>query len=576
MPTNNFDNITGSLDGKVPVHDANGRWTQWSLAEIFNGTVGQNRYIPKLRDWVVDIDLAKYWRVTATDPTTGISTLSPIIIQSNVDFGPYDQLLGVGPGTQSDTYRCYIDQSVLPHTLAVDARLMVGGSMTNKAKIFKGSDLNGTGEVVSGYFDQMGTLLTQDILLELATLPPNNQLVDLGAGLMTAGANLAIRVVPVCYTTHNLADNELVTIVFYSDTGTVVSKRQLMIENTAFIRNTELGQRQVVGISLESPFLSNTEPKLLQYPLNVPVNGLSMIGVVHYNSGPPLRLPVDGTKFSVWGLERFVSTIVGQKFDLVLNYRLSPGETMVGGNNSGNGSFFSESYSAQTINADGSFTNKLFGYPVWIDGVNGYRMEWFLYSLERAAVFRVTPYVRFNPNTPAFNPTAYGVQQTLSLSLTLKDANGSLPAYVHTQAVTVTLLAAGTARSTNWKIGYTPSQNPMYGIGVFASSTFVNQNLWKLKIDSGFATQAEWLTNLYYRTLPLTDETKETAPPVPNFFKIVIGTNETEYPISQWNTEQIYNTAIPNNGTVFIKFFLRLADNDIQLAVAGMPIYQSN
>lgn len=552
------DGITGS-DGQTPIYDPDGLWKTWSINEIYFGLQGEKRYVPKADDHVIDPSTNVLRQVVSIDPTTLIPTLKPVTLGTEGEFGDTDVLLGVGPGTQSDTYRVYINQSVIPHQLAVDARLKVAGSMVASCKIFRGSLLTGTAEVVSAFYDQSGNLLGQSIPLEL----------------VASTGNVSIRTVPVCYTSFDLPDGEIVTAVFYSDTGHVVSKRQLLVENTGFIRSTDVGVKYITGISLESPFLSSSDPLLIQYPLNVPLNGLSLIGIVTYSDGTTLRMPVDGTKFEIFGFVNFVSTIIGQKFNLVLKYSLSSDELVYGATIS-NDKFITQTYKAVTTQAEGAFTVKIFGYPVWIDAVNGYRMQWYMYNLDRDVVYNITPYVQFNDATRIFDPTAYGIIQNLSVSVNLKDVNGAFTSYIHTQSISITLVAPGTTRTTNWTIGFDPGQNPQYGVNNAAKTTFVNSNLMKVKVDCEASTLNDWLQRLYFRTKPLSDPAREIAPPTPDFFKFVLGNTEVEFPVSQWNQEQIINTVLPNSSTLFIKFFKRTADSDLELAVCGIPVYQQN
>jgi hypothetical protein len=200
-------------------------------------------------------------------------------------------------------------------------------------------------------------------------------------------------------------------------------------------------------------------------------------------------------------------------------------------------------------------------------------MEWFMYNLERNVVHNVTAYVKFTTNTALFDPTGYGFTQHLSVWLNLKDVNGSYMSYVHVQTIDISLLATGANRTANWTVGFAPGQNPQYGAGNYASLVVVNQNLRKISFGCGAATLDAWLARWYYRTLPLSDANKEIIAPAPNFFSIIVGSEEIEYPISQWNTQQIISGALYNSGTLFIKFFKRNSETDLQLAIAGIPIY---
>lgn len=302
-------------DNVVPVYNPNARWCVWAKHELYMGGVGAKRYVPKVKDLVIDQDFWIWYEVIAIDPVTYVAVLREIDTRNTGgELTEMDILLGVGPGTQSDTYRIYIDQSVTPHTLAVDARLRVSGTMTHSCKIFKGADLTSEANVISKLYDASWNFLGTQIPLELVEMD----------------GNLSTKVVPVCYTSENLADGELVTAVFYSDEGHVVSKRQLLVENTAFIREVDTSVKYITGISLKSPFISDTDPQLIQYPINVPLSGLYLTGVVHYSDGSAAELPVDGTKFHIFGFDNFVSTIIGQKLELVLKYTLSPDEVCYG------------------------------------------------------------------------------------------------------------------------------------------------------------------------------------------------------------------------------------------------------
>lgn len=558
--TTTAPSVTGT-DGVVPLYQPDARWTIWALADIYTGTTGQGKYIPNVNDYVIDYATDERYIVTDLDITTLIPVLKPIPTTQVATLSDIDVLLGVGPGTQSDTYRVYIDQSVIPHTLAVDARLKVNGSLVTTAKIFQGSELSSNEQVISAFYDQNGIMLGQSIPLETVQVPN--------------GVNYAVKSVPVCYTTQDLVDGEIVTIVFYSTDGHVVSKRQLLVENTAFIPTSDSGVKYVTDITLESPFLSSADQTLLQYPINIPVAGLNLMGRVHYSDGSSVLMPVDGTKFAIYGLNNYVASIVGQTIPLVLRYNLSPGEVAYGASVASQ-KFLTANYKATTLTEDGAYSVKLFGFPVWIDAVNGYRLEWWLYNLDRQTVFHVTPYVKINDNTAGFNPTAYGIVQNLSVSVNLNDVSPTYASYIHTQTVTFTLIQAGNLTGTNWTVGFSPGQNPPFGFNNFASTTFVNQNLTTVNLGMNASTQSDWLNRIYALTQPLYDPQKETAAPTPDTFAIVTDNNTYEFPITDWNTTLSLSETITPFSTMFIRFYQRTVDNDLQLAIAGLPVYQTN
>lgn len=561
-PVIDTSGIVGT-DGYTPIYDPNAGWKMWRKADIYTGSVGQNRFVPKVGDAVLDMTLFIHYEVESIDPGTCIATLRELHeVLSDGSLSSDDILLGVGPGTQSDTYRIYLDKSVTPYTLAVDARLSVAGSMCATCKIFKGADLTDQGNIVSNFYDNSGNLLGTSIPLEIVATS-------------TTILNHTIKTVPVCYTMQEMADGEVVTAVFYSAAGKVVSKRQLLVENTSFIRQANQGVRYVTGISLECPFLSNTDPRVIKLPINVLLEGLNMIGVVSYSDGSVVRMPVNGSsRFTVMGLDHFVATVVGQQAPIVLKYELSTNEAAYGVN-VGEDRFITESYRIITQVKEGSYDVKLYGYPVWLNPVDGYSLRWFLYNGDRQLTYEVTGLVEWSSNSPAFQPLLYGTNQRLTVAIDLQRVNGLYNNYRHVQTIEIVLFNQGTERTTNWTIAFESGQTPPYGENNRADLTFVNSNFWKLKVDSGYTTQAEWLDHLYTRSKPLIDPAREPAALVPTHFRIRYGNLDYEFNISQWNAEAVVANGLSNNGTVFIEWIRRTPDTDLQLSISAMPIYQT-
>ncbi len=548
-------------DNVSPIYNADRRWQIWNMDEIYLGDVASNKYVPKINDVVFEIIGTKITKYIVED--ISLTTLIPKFREEDVvnptnNLTNDDILYGVGPGTQSDTYRVYIDKSVIPYRLDVDHRLMVAGTMCRWAKIFKGALLSDSGNVISRMYDSSGNLLSENIPLELAA----NHLLD----------NKTIKIVTPCYTNVDLLDGELVTAVFYDDAGFVVSKRQLLVENTSFIRAVDAAAKYIIGISLKSPFISPNNYKVIAYPINVPLNGLNLIGVVNYSNGEVVEYPVDGSKFSIFGFDQYVATLPDQKIKVVLKYSLGPTEYNYV-STVGSEKHISETYEAYTLMADGSYNIKLFGYPVWVDSVNGYALEWFMYNLNRNIRYNVTPYVTINPIYGSFNPIKYGTVQKLNVSLNIRNADASYKNYIHVQTIDIVLNKQGTERLDNWCVGYSPDQVPKYGLGVYAKALFRNTNDWLLRIDSAIPTFDVWLEKLYYKTLPLLDSYHDELPPMPTHFSLIVNGAYKEFPMSSWNKDLLLDGTFTNNSTLFVQFFIRTSTNDLQLAVAGIPLY---
>ncbi len=553
MASNNLG-VAGT-DGIVPIYDPNRRWTIWSRDEIFEGGIGQGKYIPNLKDYVVEPDTYTTYIVEFLDQVTLLPTLREIKPASlDFSFSQSDVLFGVGPGTQADTYRIYIDNSVTPHILSVDTRLKIAGSLSNYAKIFKGTDTSTQGIVISKVYDNNNNFISENIPLELVAIDSH--------------INYSIKIISVAHTDIDMLDGELVTAVIYNDQGNVVSKRQLLVENTAFIRDINTAQKFITQISLDSAFISPSIDNTLEFPLNIPVNALNMIGVVQYSDGTTLRLPVDGTKFSIYGLDQYISSIVGQKVDLVLNYSLSTNETAVGAI-SNDGNHITENYSLVTTNPNNSYAVKLFGYPIWINNNIGYEIKWFLLNLDRNVWYDVTSNVTFSSNTGPFNPLLYGFVQNKTVQVNLAEVNGTFDVFIHVQNVSIVLNHAPQPDISQipWTISNEVTANALpYGDGIYAkkiSPTSVN-------ISAGITTSQEWLDKTYLRSKPLVDPRIETAPLDPTHFILMVRGVETEFPISEWNQDLTISADLNQFESVYVRFIKKVGLAQLELSVVGM------
>ena len=556
----------------VPVQNPEGRWTIWNYNDLFTGPTGTGIYVPNVNDEVhqiVDATKTEYV-VTAIDPVTLLSTLR--VISGSVTDGEFQMnvLFGVGPGTEADTYLVYIDKSVTPYRLTVDERLSVGGSLSTYCKIFAGSDLSAaTGNVISAMYDNSGNFVSENVPLELAGTWQGTALV----------ANTAIKTVVPCKTNANLQDGEIVTAVFYDQTGFVVSKRQLCVWNTGFVRGLDQSSKEVVDISLETPFLAGANSTQITYPVNVPINGLNLVGVVTYSDGSTVSWGVDGTRFSVAGLDSYANTIVGQECPIVITYQLQAGEVAYGMENQ-NSDHISKIYTIVTSAVDGSYAVQLFCYPQWISALAGYQLNWFLYDLARSITYDVSNMVTIDTvNGPAFQPIAYGVHQTLKVFVNLQDVNAVYANFYHTQIVDVVLNFAASNRPAiatipDWFVTPVSGSLPLYGQGVHATYYNPGGSSNQVLLTGDFTDFTSWLNAYFNNTLPLYNPTIETQAPTPTHFAVLAGGVRIEYPITQWNQAIILSQSLTDSSTIFLQFFQRTTQADLQLAIAGVPLWQ--
>ena len=552
--------IAGS-DGYSPVYDENGLWKKWAIYEIWDGGIGKNRYVPKVNDYVIDPLTYEEWIVTHLDEVTLIPELKPIRPYGmNITLQENDVLFGTGPGGQPQTYLAYVDKSVTPFSMCVDQRLHIRGNLSRYARVFKGPSIDES-KVISRLYDNTGNLLGDTIPLELVAIDNHT--------------NIAIKTVSEFNTLEELDDDEIVTIVFYNDKGGLVSKAQLMVFNTGFVRSANISKRYITAIGLRTPFMSPTVPNVIEYPLNLPVSALNLMGVVHYSDGSELELPINGVKFQLDGLEQYISTIVSRRFPLSLRYTLADDEVCY--NAKGNDThFITEPYWIETANTNTSYTVKLYCYPVWKGEASGYGLKWYLMNLDRDICVDVSDAVRFAENTGPYDPKADGVLQQKAVTLNLRDVDPTFKSFIHTQYVSIVLKLQPNGRQTPWLISHeTGADKIHYGDKMLAIKQLPQSPHTPnpiIKIDCGFTTFNDWYDNVYLRTYPLVDRAVEVRPMRPTHFELIQGNNALTCVIDDWNQPIPVPWIVEDYSTLFIRFFKQTASMQLQLSMAAMTV----
>lgn len=553
----------------APIYNPNGAWQVWNYNDVYTGPSGFGQYVPKVGDQVNQIvgNVVTSFVVTAVNlgnMLVTLSELSPPTGQGDLTIS--DVLFGVGP-SQSETYIVYIDKAVVPYRMMIDGRYTVKGSLITAAKVFAGSDISTTGKVISATYDNAGVYSGENMTLELVAAAALNN-------------NTAIKAVVPCFTSADLPDGEIVTAVFYDTLGSVVSKRQMVVENTGFVRSSNAYAKAVVGVSLATPFLSSSNSTTINYPVNLAMNIANLTAVVHYSDGSSVSSAIDGVKFSISGLDSYIATNVGQSFPLVLTYVLQPGEVSYGINNV-NQPHVAKTYNLITSAANLSYKTRLFAYPVWVNNTAGYTLKWYLYDMNRSQATDVTGQVSYSPGSVAYNPTLYGTKQTLTATLNLMYVNGAYGTFNYSQNVDIVLEAPGTFRQNsatppNWYVTPIAGTQPQYGGGNFATFYNVAVGNNQVKLSGIYTTFAAWLASYFTNSMPLVNTPTETSAPSPTHFNIRVGGGVSTYPITSWNSTITLAQNLSSNDTLFIEFFVRTANADLQLSVAGVPLYAVN
>ena len=533
--------------------DPNRGYRTWAEEEIYYP--GHDGYVPNIGDLVINLQTG-FKRVINVNVTTGESELVAWRVPSVNGVDGEDVLTGAGPGHVSESFRIYLDENVFPHTLTFDGRLKIHGTAAREVKIFRGADIGPQGTVVSRMYDQGGQLLGENIPMETV--------------MSDMGDSLGYKVPVVGHTVADLVTGELLTAVVFNDEGSVLSINTLLAERTGYVRRSQAAALYVTDVKLESPYLDPGTDEL-HVPINLPLSNVAMEGVVTYSDGRVARVPIDGTKMRVDGLNNYVSTVVNQTVPVVLKYTLSASEVNYTGM-VGSEFHVARSYIVRSIQVDGAHTVKLFTYPSWNPGNTQYELKHWLVNLDRNICRDVTPFVTITQQSNPFNPNRYGVVQDLSFVLNLKDAMPALRDYQHVQTVGISLIGPGTDTGTLWTSEFSPEQNPPYGWGLQANMEFVNAGNWRMTLDSGETSRANWLSKVYRNLEPLYDANVETYAPEPTHFRVQFKNTAIEYGIGQWDAEMIVPNDYQPGETLLITFIHRLVGQDLMLGVAGMSV----
>ena len=548
-----MSDITGIIgtDGYAPiVSDA--RWSIWSIHQIYLGNEGQNRFIPKVGDWVVDnlSNPVTVYRVTDLNNITMIPELTPI----NFVLTPNeDSILS----STLDNYRIYYDKSVFPYTLTVDGLLRIYSSEANYAIIYKGNLIDNT-KIISRKYDNSGNLIGTEIPLELVSFNSHD--------------NYGIKYIPGCNTNAELQTGDICTIAVFSSSNKLITKVTAIVDETTYVAPVFVEQKYITQIELISPFINVNNDNEILYPVNLPLTSFNPLGKVYYNDGSSITYPIDNDKFRLYGLESFISTIIGHKVPLVLSYRLDSNEAALATVTT-DGAFITRPYNLIVSKPNTSYNVKLFIYPVWIDGVNGYTYKAFLLNLDRNVIFEVTNYLTLSTNSPSFNPLGYGITQRLTFNINLENVSGIYNFFIHTQTVDIILRGPATDNSlTNiWEVAtQVPSNRPYFGTNLRATRNQTQHN--KVSIHNNIPTVQEFIEKLYLNTMPLYNVLTESGPLEPTHISVKYLNDTVTVPISQYNSQFTFSSNVSLYSNIDIIFYKETVSGYLTLSVASLTV----
>lgn len=513
------------------------------------------RRIPRVGWWICDESGFYRVNVVHDDNTCTYDRIYP---------GQGDDYANIitGPAVHQYTspFRLMVDPTTTPVRFRVDDAMIFRGSEPVYYKVFKGSDITSNGRIVSTAVDGSGKPTNANLLLETVNKPnTDNQLIKVARG----GHLLEI-----------LADQEMVTVVAYRQDGLQVGYRPAVVCHVSNLAPLDLAKRTIIAISLETPFLNKDDDHLIDIPVNMLTQSAVVMGVVTYNDGSIARLPINGGKFKLNGFENFVSTSAGAMFDVGLSYTLSDDELAFDALGNVPVRTKVEEFKVRAINPDGNYTAKLYAVPVWNSGAGEYRLQWYLYNMERKVVYNVTGKVEFTPGY-SFSGKLYATKQNLRVAINMGDVDDYFINYRHVANLAITLVNPASAQNqpTYYRIDYDDQYSYGNGVRVDCTPNPTQVNTFNLNFANGCTTVDEWLNKVYYPTVPLYYTSAEDLPPNPTEVKVrsvdnswnrVIEIDDVLKPVSG------INLPMHQGDTIIFEFGARTDTELLQLSMASM------
>lgn len=537
-------------DGHTPIYQPGIRWF-WGLHELYRGEEGKNKYVGEINNVVMEPETGRLFRIARVDPVTLIPTLEPMAPLKDVSIEEITT-------TSNDNFRLYFDRSISPYTLAVDAMVKIHSSSASFARIYRGNFIEDT-EVISRRYNNSGEFIGVDIPLEMVAYNSHD--------------NFAIKAVPTCNTQEELVDGEAAIVAVYDVNSKLISRIRCVCEETTFVAQAFAEQKFITNIYMRSAFINDTNSSQISYPVNLPAPSFSPVGVVQYNDGSKIEYPVDGDKFTLFGMDQFVSTIIGHRVPLVLQYRMAAHETGLASVRVENQHFITRPYELIVSSPNTSYNAKLYVYPVWVDQITGYHYKVFLMNLDRNVIFEVTDLVSLAANSPAFNPHGYGITQRLIFTIDLSRVSSIFSSFLHVQSVDILLRSTPLEETsqTVWEVAsQVPTPTPYYGKNLRAKLDNITRT--KVLIDNNFVTTTDFINEVYKLTNPLFNPMNETAAPLPTHMEIHHGNERIMMGINDYKDTIVFSHALSPYTNIDITFLRLTPSGYLKLSVASMIV----
>lgn len=530
----------------------------WRKEQIFKNMetahgIESGGVIPNVNDvvisWSGNIKIEE--RVVRIDPKTNVAELEPVELPNTGN----QSMVGVpvGVGNLSNVANLLLNPIDNKLSSAIDSRLPIYGIDLSYVRVFLGTNISETGQVLSVRYDSNGDIIDDKSPLVKVDILEGDILRYLARPF-----NL----------TKTLPVDTLVTAVFYSDNNQEVMWQELVVKHNHIIANVQSEALYINRVYLESAYQNPADKSELLIPKNLLNASFSPRIFKEYQNGQREEMFVGTSNVTLAGWGDYITGAVGEKFPLVLSYVLGYGE-LSQNVDPHTGLHISTHYRTTVIDADIETEVKLFVTPVYINTNLGYRLKFWLYSGLRDKLIDVTDSVSHS----GWASTQYGAKQKVDFSINLAEFD-NLPETVFSDSIDIQLIGPPMVNSTMYRLWYWRDPERWYGENLRAKIT-TNYGTHTLSLNNYIGSFSEWLDTMYYRLAPLYDATIATEAPIPTHVDIEIGpVTMTMEVATYWNGELPWMDELPNHGdNVILKWYTYSEGGDrLDLAISNMPL----
>lgn len=547
-----------------PVVNWNRGFKSWLKSQIYTGPTGTGIIVPNVDDevieWLANNKRAIY-RVTSVDVQTNLSALT--LTEEDNGVSPDDAtniLLSSKPGEVGSYKRLYINNAVTPFLMAFHRTYRIYGSDAAYVKVFRGYNISNTGHIVSAMWD--GNAIYDD------KIPVVNLIIP-------SGTNLGIRSPQQAWCSEDLPTNEIVTVVVYDAADNQLSIENMVVVRTEFVHTINQLNNYIVDVELDTPYLSVNDARTVEIPINMALQSIGLVGKVRYADGTTLSLPVDGTRFSLLGIENYVASVPNMPSPLTLVYRLQGNEYGIGVAEPTVGArHIARKYKIVTKEMQNQYNVKLFVVPVWVTSpAPRWTLKYYLYSLERNVFYDATPFISYSSNAQPFDGELLNVPQTLVVAVNLQQVSNTFGVFRHIQPFRITLKASGSFSTANSYFVIEYTNDHFYGSPNIALSApdDLYPSKRKLDISMNLTDVDDWLEKIYYPAEPLRIATTEHEAPRPTHIRLGIGNWVREIPIDLvLEIVRDINVSVNQAQTCTIEFIIKDGSDVLEMGMSSM------